>query len=259
VVQTGGSQAAPAQLTGQLLQAAQARPANGAAGDLRGMHRLAADKYATVDSFVVLMRRREQVNGKKKPEETIALKFRKTPFSVHLKWLAGDAKGREAVYVQGRFGDKIHSLLGPGDMILPFGGKRMSLSPDSPLIRGQCRHPITEAGVGAMIDRFGLLVEAADRGATRAGTLKYLGAVRRPEFDAPVEAAMQTIAPGVESGLPRGGARWWFFDTTIRLPVLIVTHDDRGEEVEYYCYERFRLPLDRFGDDDFNPDLLWGR
>jgi hypothetical protein len=37
---------------------------------------------------------------------------------------------------------------------------------------------------------------------------------------------------------------------------LLVTRDDRGQEVEYYHYDRLQFPV-RLDDADFNPDRLW--
>jgi len=64
--------------------------------------------------------------------------------------------------------------------------------------------------------------------------------------------------PGYEAQLPRGGRRWIFFDQRERLPVLVITQDERGHEVEYYCYDRLQYPV-KLDDDDFNPDKLWAK
>ena len=43
------------------------------------VHKKAAVKFATIDSYVARLRRREQINGKDKPEELMLFKFRKQP------------------------------------------------------------------------------------------------------------------------------------------------------------------------------------
>jgi hypothetical protein len=137
-------------------------------------------------------------------------------------------------------------------------GKRMALAPDSLLVRAASRHSVTEAGVGNMIDRFGRLVEMNEKGEPRAGNLRYLGPQRRDGYDQPLETIEQLIPPGAEKELPRGGKRWWHFDPATRgLPVLIVTQDDQGQEVEYYQHDRFFFH--RLGEDEFNPDKQWGK
>jgi hypothetical protein len=227
---------------------------------LRRLHRLAAAEYARMDGYVVRLTRREQVNGKDQPKEVLKLCFRKEPWSVHLTWLEGDAKGREVVYVKGRYDNKLHTRLGPNDgNLLMRPGSRLALEPDSPMVRNSSRHSITEAGVGALIARFGSLVEAGEKGDKTRGTLTYLGPQKRPEFDAPLEAAEQAIPAGADKDLPRGGRRLWMFDAgKNHLPALVITTDDRGREVEYYLHDRYIYPV-TFDDKDFDPDKLWGK
>jgi hypothetical protein len=223
---------------------------------LRRLYQQAAEKYATIDSYIVRLTRREQVNGKTHPEEVLLFKFRKNPWSIYFKWLSNEGKGREVIYVRNQFENKIHTLLAAGDVPLMPAGKRMSLPVDSILVRNASRHPITEAGVGATIDRLGQILAAVERGDKGHGTVLYLGMQNRPEFPAAVEAIETVIPAETEPALPRGGRRMIFFDRDSHLPVLIVTRDDRGQEVEYYRYDRFQLSV-HLDNDDFDPDKMW--
>jgi hypothetical protein len=235
--QADGSQA-PTPLTArQLLERANARCAN-------------------LNSYIVRLTRRESTKGKPGPEEIIAFSFRKEPFSVHLKWLGKTAEGREVLYVKGRFDNKIHTKLAAGDAPLMPAGTRMSLSPDNPLVRSASRHPITDAGVEHCVATLIDQLNAQERGDRRRGTITVLPPQRRPEYPQPVETLLRVIPPGVEPQLPRGGRRFIYFDPAWQLPMLVVSHDDKGNEVEYYHYDRLQanVPLD---DDDFNPDKLW--
>ena len=70
------------------------------------------------------MRRREQINGKDKPEEVMLFKFRKQPRSVYFKWIGPAGNGREAIWVDGQHESKLHTLLaaaraGVGVAVLP--------------------------------------------------------------------------------------------------------------------------------------------
>jgi hypothetical protein len=134
----------------------------------------------------------------------------------------------------------------------------MSLSPDSVFVRSASRHPITEAGIGASIDRLAAVLAALQRGDRRKGTLTVLPALVRPEFAGPVSAVEHTIPPGVEAPLPRGGRRLYCFDPENHLPVLVQTRDESGREVEYYRYDRLQYPV-KLDADDFNPEKLWAR
>jgi hypothetical protein len=223
---------------------------------LRELYSQAAERYAQVDSYIAKLSRREQINGRDKPMEILLFKFRKNPFSVYFKWLGDESHGREVVFVKGRYESKIHTLLAAGDVPLMPAGKRMALLPDNPLVRSSSRHSITEAGVGHLIEQFGYLVEAASRSPQQRPALVSLGMIHRPEIAGDAEGVSQTIPPGVEPQLPRGGKRLWAFDPFTKFPVLVITHDETGHEVEYYCYQRFEFPV-RLDDDDFDADALW--
>lgn len=229
---------------------------NNGFSQLRALHRKAVDRYKTMDSYIVRLRRREQINGKDKPEELMLFKFRKKPFSVCFKWLGIQGHNREVIYVKGKHNDLIHTLLAEGDMPLMPAGKRMSLSPDNVFVRSASRHSITDAGIGIMVERFGKVLDAMEAGDHRRGTMKYLGPLKRPEFEQPFEAAEQAIPPDCEPQLAKGGSRLWLFDPESSLPLLLITLDHTNHEVEYYCYDRLQFPV-RLDDDDFNPDKLW--
>jgi hypothetical protein len=218
----------------------------------RNLHRRAVERFAAMDSYIARFRRREQINGKDAPEEIIALQFRKQPWSVHMKWVGSEGTGREVVYVKGKYENKIHTLLAATDPKFPLGGNVVSLAPDSPFVRARSRYPITEAGIGALIERFGRIV---DREAAKTRVLRYAGLQKRPEYEEPLEAVEEFISEE-EAPAPRGGRRWWFFEPKSGLPVIAISYDTAGREVEYYCYDRIQAPVG-LDDDDFNPDKLW--
>jgi hypothetical protein len=224
---------------------------------LRHLARLAGECYANLDCYQARFTRLEQINGKDFPREVMLFRFRKQPWSIYFKWIGSEHQGREMVYVPGQHEGKIHTLLANGDMFGMGAGMRWPVSPDSNMVRSQMRHPITEVGIGSLVQHFGRLVDAAERGELRTGLLTYLGPQARPEFPAPLETVLQTIPPGTENELPRGGRRWWFFAADSHLPVLLMTHDNKDREVEYYCYDSLQVPSVPFTDEDFNPDRLW--
>jgi hypothetical protein len=226
------------------------------AGSLRKLYELAAESYASIDSYIVRFRRREFINNKLQPEELMMFKFRKEPFSVYLKWLGTAHKDREVIFVQGKHDNKIHTLTAAGDIPFMPAGHHSALSPDNPLVRANSRHSIREAGIGNVIDEFGTLVNAVDQGDGRMGTLKYLGKVTRPEFPSEVEAVLHVLPPGADKHLPRGGERFIYFDMNLRFPVLLIARDHNREIVEYYCYDRFLFP-GQVSEDEFNPYVLW--
>jgi hypothetical protein len=173
---------------------------------------------------------------------------------VHFKFIEGDGRGREVVYVKGQHDDKIHTLTAPGDVPFMGGGQRISLAPDSPLVRARSRYPITEAGIGSLITHFGQVLALKDRNGKCV--LRYLGPQKRPEYEAPLECVEQTIPAGSEEANPQGGRRVWYFDPSSGLPVLMFSQNKNGKEVEYYCYDRFQYPV-KLDDADFDPEQLW--
>ncbi len=216
----------------------------------------AAVRCAVLDSYIVRLTRREYLKDKAQPEEILLFKFRKEPWSVHFKWLGETKKGREVVYVKGRYENKIHTKLAAGDAPLMPAGARIAVAPDSILARSASRHPITDAGIGHCVESLTALLDAQERGDRRLGALTAIAPQRRPEYPQPVETLERIIPPGAEPELPRGGRRLMCFDPDWQLPLLVVTYDDKGQEVEYYRYDRLQAPLN-LDDDDFNPDKLW--
>jgi hypothetical protein len=221
---------------------------------LRTLYRFAAERFAATPGYIARLRRREVVDGKERPEELILFKYRKDPSSIYMRWLASEAKGRELLYVQGQYDDMLHVLPGTNESgVFHLTGRTVERHADGPRGLGKERCPVAELGVGPWIQRFGRLVDAFERGDPKVGTVKYLGSLKRPEAEAAVEGVLHIIPPGFESGLPKGGQRLWFFDSTLHFPVLLITHDAQGQEVEYYCFDRFLFPPGRFADADFNP------
>ncbi|MBI2808846.1 MAG: DUF1571 domain-containing protein [Planctomycetes bacterium] len=229
-------------------------PPQGAQNPLRLIYHRAAQTHAQLAGYTMLLTRREVAGGRKQPEEVLEVKLRQQPYSVHIKCVAGSEKGREVLFVSGKFDNKIQILLASGDLrgIL---GRRHSVRLDDPAVKAASRYPINETGLGSMIERFGRVVDSTEKTDGREGTAKYLGLLKRPEFEAKIETVYQELPAGAEPGLPKGGRRWWFFDPPTGLPVLRITHDATGE-VEYYRHDQIRGPA-RLTDDDFNPARLW--
>ena len=202
------------------------------------------------------MTRREVVAGTAKPDEVMMVKFRKEPWSIHFKWIGKVGQGRDVLYVKGHYENKIHTRLAAGDVPLMPAGMKMSFDLDNPMVRSASRHSIADAGLGACIGHLGARLDAQEHGDTSRGAVKDLGQQKRPEFAQPVRAVEVTLPARAEAELPRGGRRLYFFDPDLHIPMLILTYDDRNQEVEYYHYDRLIAPagLDA---DDFNPDKVW--
>jgi hypothetical protein len=217
----------------------------------------ATARCAALDSYIARLTRREFHKDKAQPEEIMLFKFRRNPWSVHFKWLGETARGREVIYVKGQYDNKIHTKLAAGDAPLMPAGARIAVAPDSFLARSASRHPITDAGICHCVESLTALLDRQESGDKREGTLVAVAPQKLPEYPKPVETLERIIPPNVEPELPRGGRRLICFDPDWQLPLLVITYDDKGREVEYYRYDRLQTPVN-LDDDDFNPDKLWG-
>lgn len=227
------------------------------ADPLLAVYRRGYDWFQQTDSFTCRMVRREMVSGKQHPEELMAFQYKKNPYSIHFKWLGQEGKGREVVYVEGKFDDKIQTRLAAGDIPFMPAGKRMSFTVDNPLVRSASRHSVREASFGFMLSTVGTLLAHQKEGNTKLGSVQYVGKIRRPDLGGEVEMVECKLAPGAEHTLPEGGRRLYGFDPVVGHPVLVQTFDSRGQEVEYYRYDRFFFKgLD---DSDFDPEVLWAK
>ena len=126
--------------------------------------KLIADSQASfsrVTDYMGLFYRQERVNGQMQPEQTIQIRVRQQPFSVHMKWL-GPQKlvGQEAYFVAGKNNNQVKAKAA-GALLSTLGF--LSFDPTDPKIMASNRHPITEAGIGNLIERIAQGNEAERR------------------------------------------------------------------------------------------------
>ncbi|WP_145274930.1 DUF1571 domain-containing protein [Tautonia plasticadhaerens] len=112
--------------------------------------RLAAcrSRFQSVRDYTCTFIKRERIDGRLSSYEVMTMKARTGPQSVYFKFRRPNA-GREAIYVHGRNGGKaiVHDV-GIGRLV----AGSLHLDPDSRRAMDGNRHPITEAGIGFMID-----------------------------------------------------------------------------------------------------------
>jgi hypothetical protein len=72
----------------------------------------------------------------------------------------------------------------------------------------------------------------------------------------PLEGVECQFPAGREPEIPDGGRRLVYFDPATHFPVVSLTYDMSGHEVDFYCFDRFQLDV-KLDDDDFNPEKLW--
>ncbi len=114
----------------------------------RGKIALCQARYREVTDYTCTFYKRERIAGRLTPLHVMSMKVRTNPQSIYLKFQQ-PARGREAIYVAGRHGGKlqahdvgINRLLAGTLELLPTSARAME----------DCRHPITEAGIGPLLE-----------------------------------------------------------------------------------------------------------
>lgn len=105
-------------------------------------------KYARVRDYTCTFVKRERIDGRLSPRHVMHMKARTNPSSIYLRFQTPN-KGREAIYNAGRNSGRVQAHdVGIGK----FLAGTMNLDPRGALAMEDCRHPITEAGIGVLID-----------------------------------------------------------------------------------------------------------
>jgi hypothetical protein len=227
---------------------------------LRRLHRTASDRFRQLDGFQCRLTRRETVGNKPMPEEVLDYRFRRDPYSVHIKWVGLEGQGRELVYVQGKYDNKVQILTGKTEGLVIPAGMRVARLPTDKDVRSKSRYDIREGGMGMAIVWFGKVLSVMENDPAQANRMRYLGRKPVRERESGLEVVEETIPPDWEPLMPKGGKRTTHFDPdpsspSYGLPILIVTVGDTGRQVEYYWFDQLR-PIQPT-DADFDPDRLW--
>ena len=218
----------------------------------------ATKRYADVTDYEARLVKREVVNGKQLSQDEIVYRVRTSPLSVSMKVLSAEGQGREVMYVKGQFDNKIHLITGKGDHLIAGAGFRTDMDPDSKTATAKSRYRIYEAGFGRTLTGLAKALNPPD-GAS-APSVKSLGLVPRKEMPYALEGVEVTIRAGEDPLLAKGGRRQVYFDPKpdspgYVLPILVVTTDADGKEVEYYFFDQLKVPSG-MKDADWNPANL---
>jgi len=193
-------------------------------------------RYAEVQDYTSVMLSLERVGEELLPPQRIALKFQR-PFKVYMRWLEGPSKGREGLYVAGAHGGKFL-------VAEPHGLSRFFtayLDPGDRRVIEQSRHPVTDVGIGRLLE----IVGENARRAVREGALRFI--------DQGIQEVAGRRVRKIESILPQDAAAGYygyrvqlFFDEEHQLPIRVVVYDWRDRLVEDYTHSQLHL----------NPGLL---
>src|SRR5262249_37271693 len=108
--------------------------------------------YAKVTDYSCILVKREKIGDKLTPNHIIHLKVRKAPFSVNMLWKEPKAlEGQEVCYIDGKNDGNLR--VKPAGILGAIGF--VSLEPDDERAKKTSNHPITNAGIGWLIEECG--------------------------------------------------------------------------------------------------------
>jgi hypothetical protein len=218
-------------------------PAAAATADGPGLVTGMEAAWARVSAYTARFLRQEVVGGVLRPAEEARLKYQR-PGRIYLRWLAGPPAGRQILFVPGRDGDRalVHE---PG---LPARLFTVLLAPDSPRVLRESRHPITDIGLGRLVE----LIAGDVRRAQGRGDLSASDEGVRREAAGTVRRVVLVLAGGVGAGYHAARV---VVDVAVDhgLPVEVALHDAGGERLAWYAYRDLVLDA-ALTEEDFDPD-----
>jgi hypothetical protein len=205
----------------------------------------------TIKDYECLMVKRERIDGKLGEHQYVHAKIRNKPFSIYMYFLAPeDAKGREAIYVEGQNDGKLigHDSGFKGRLL-----KRLYLDPESPLVMANQRYPITKAGIRNLTQEL-VTVGEHDKQYGECDVKFFKGAKVQDRSC----TCIQVVHP-----VPRKNFRFHlariYIDDEYQIPIRYESYDwpqkEGGQPVllEEYTYTKLKLNVG-LKDSDFDPD-----
>ena len=214
-------------------------------------------RFARVIDYTCTFCKRERIAGKLTPPFVMAMKARSSPKSIYFRF-EDPYKGREAIFVEGRNSGKIlaHDV---GFTKLLAG--TLELEPRSARAMEECRHPITQAGIGSLIETVAQRW-AAELSPVESVVLFDSNMTIGPRRCTMIEAIHPQNRPDFQFYKVR-----LFIDSELSLPIRFEGYDWPSEPgapadlVEEYSYVDLKLNVG-LGDLDFdtcNPQYSFGR
>jgi hypothetical protein len=100
-----------------------------------------------VKDYTAVFTKTELVNGRM-VKQTMDMKFRAKPFSVYFKYRSGQGQGRQAIFVEGKFGNKL--VVKEANGIGALAG-RLTFDLNDRTVMAENRYPVTNVGIGNLL------------------------------------------------------------------------------------------------------------
>lgn len=201
-----------------------------APADLEEVFRESERVLAGVDSYTAVFHKQEQVNGKLLAAERVAFKFKK-PFQVYMKWVAQPHKGRETLYVEGANENRIKAHEGGLLSVVT-----VNLDPKGAKAMKGNRHPITDSGLGKLVDTL----------ATNVRLGRARGELEVRVLGEETVYGRKTVR--WEGVFPKAKSEVYYchravvdLDAELKVPIRVQIFDAADQLIELYGYEKLQL------------------
>lgn len=198
--------------------------------------------YDRVESYTAMFHKQQRIVGELLDEENIFLKFRKKPYSLYMKWIAGPYKGSELLYVVGWNKSRIKAHRGG---IFHFIVR--DLDPNAPELMKNNLRPVTSTGIGFLLQTVAINM----RKAIKAGVLTFTERGNENVYGR--DTQVMVIDIHYDKAKDYEGARF-VVNQDVDSKILLRTrvYDRDGRLVENYGYENLNLDT-HLSDADFDP------
>jgi hypothetical protein len=200
-------------------------------------------QHREIHGYSGVLHKTERMKGKLQTPEVIDFWFREQPYSVLMKWKAGNRGGRASLYVQGENKERV--------AVLTKVGLVVDLDPDGRLVADGARYPIREFSMRQGTDR----AYHAWKAAKEKGILKteYLGKKPVPELDNRVcYLVKRTCNPPEEEGLVTVSIA---IDAETWLQIGSTLTDGQGQLIGQYNFTALKINP-TFAPDQFERAML---
>jgi len=172
--------------------------------------------YQAVQDYTCTFVKHEVIGGQLQPENVLAMKVKAQPFSVHFKWQAPKAlEGQECCYVTGKHNG---ILRGKSPGVLGVVGF-LNIALTDPQVVNSSRYPITDAGIGNLIDRL------AKRWPEEKARQRTVVSIRDFEFSRRRCTRVETVNPHTQPGEFFCYRSVIYFDHETKLPIRAELYD----------------------------------
>ncbi len=219
------------------------KASNSAVAELATILEKTRRTFAATSNYRVDVALQERMNGRLLPQDKFTLYKRRQPLAVRMEWTEGKDVGREVIFSPSETKGMIQIRMPKG--LIP----RISMSPDSPLVRSKSRHPIDEAGADSVVERLLATLQKFESGNPQAGRLS-VESVDDPQLGPIRRVTHYTVEREI-----------WVvdMDDSTGLPLTIHATDESGELLEHYEFRGYQLNLpELLTAEAFDHNARWG-